>query len=204
MRVRRISSLQVAVVGLLTAITLVASLAGCVAIRASGSSQPTDPSLELIAEGERLVHNMDCNVCHTPKVFTAEGPKWDTTRLLSGHPADEGIPPFPLDLLGPQGWGGVHSNGLTAWAGPWGVSFGSNLTPDSETGTGEWTEEMFVEAMRTGIHVEDFERFLPPMPTYSRLTDQELHAIFLYLRSIEPVRNEVPEARLFPTVDQKE
>jgi len=151
------------------------------------------PDAELIASGERLVHNMDCNVCHSPKVFGPQGPQVDTSRLLSGHRAVETIPPIPGGALGPIGWGGLFSNSMTAWAGPWGVSFGSNLTPDAKTGIGNWTSETFIEAMRTGTHIDQGRPFLPPMPTYSRLTDEELRAMFAYLQSIPPVENEVPE-----------
>ena len=163
------------------------------AVPRSGSGAPGESPAEEIAAGERLVHNLDCNVCHTPKVFTPEGPRPDASRLLSGHVGGEKLPPLPDGLIGPAGWGGVFNNHLTAWAGPWGVSFGSNLTPDAETGIGRWSEEDFVESMRTGTYVGEVRPFLPPMPTYSRLTDEELHAIFVYLRSIPPIGNEVPE-----------
>lgn len=160
----------------------------CVAVHASVDNS------EVIAAGERLVHNMDCNVCHTPKVLTSEGPRPDFNRLLSGHPSDEKLPPVPEGQIGPAVWGGMFNNGLTAWVGPWGVSFGSNLTPDHKTGIGSWTEEIFVEVMRTGVHIGNAKPFLPPMPTYSRLTDEELHAIYVYLRSLKPIENAVPEA----------
>ena len=152
----------------------------------------SDEQAEVTTAGERLVHNMDCNVCHTPKVFTPEGPRPDMTRLLSGHPSDETIPAVPEGLISPAGWGGMFNNHLTAWAGPWGVSFGSNLTPDPQTGIGLWTEDIFVSAMRSGTHVGQARPFLPPMPVYSRLTDKELHAIYVYLKSIKPVKNAVP------------
>ena len=152
-----------------------------------------EPDAELIAAGERLVHNMDCNVCHSPKVFGPQGPQVDASRLLSGHRAAETVAPIPGNALGPTGWGGLFSNGMTAWAGPWGVSFGSNLTPDAKTGIGNWTAETFIESMRTGTHIDQGRPFLPPMPTYSRLTDEELRAMFAYLQSIPPVENEVPE-----------
>ena len=161
---------------------------------AQGKGRASEPQAEVIASGERLVHNMDCNACHTPKVFTSEGPQLDLSRLLSGHPADEKLPPVPEDLIGPTGWGGVFNNNLTAWAGPWGVSFASNLTPDTDTGIGSWSEEIFVDAMRTGTHVGETRPFLPPMPTYARLTDEELHAMFAYLTSNKPISNAVPEA----------
>ena len=102
--------------------------------------------------------------------LTEQGPQPDHARRLSGHPADEPVPEAAAGWR-EAGWGGSFSAGLTAWAGPWGVSFASNLTPDPEEGIGGWTEAEFVETMRHG-------RFLPPMPRYDRLTDEELRAIF--------------------------
>ena len=99
---------------------------------------------------------------------------------------------MPEGVLGAGGWGGLFNPHLTAWAGPWGVSYARNLTPDEDTGIGTWSEELFVESMRTGTRPGELRPFLPPMPTYDRLTDAELHAIFVYLRSIAPVANEVP------------
>ena len=157
-------------------------------------AQPTAGD-ETVAAGERLVALLDCNVCHSPKVFTAEGPRPDPSRLLSGHPSDEKLAPVPGGLIDPQGWGGVFSNGMTAWSGPWGTTFGTNLTPDPETGIGDWTEDIFSDAMRTGAHVGGARPVLPPMPVYDQLTDEELHAIFSYLQSIKPVGNPVPEFR---------
>ena len=52
------------------------------------------------------------------------------TKELSGHPAVDKLPPIPKNLLGPTGWGAVTNNHLTASAGPWGVSFAMNLTPN--------------------------------------------------------------------------
>jgi mono/diheme cytochrome c family protein len=153
----------------------------------------SDENAEVIASGERLVHNMDCNACHTPKIFTPEGPRPNLDRLLSGHPSDEKIPAVPEGQIGPTGWGGLFNNNLTAWAGPWGVSFASNLTPDEKTGIGLWTEEIFVNSMRTGTHVGESRPFLPPMPMYPELTDEDLHAMYVYLKSIKAVNNEVPK-----------
>lgn len=181
------------------ALAAVLAVAGFLWAPGSASEQRS----ESIASGERLVHNLDCNACHTPKVLTPRGPAPDSSRLLSGHPADEEIPPVPEALIGPTGWGGLFNNNLTAWAGPWGVSFASNLTPDVETGIGSWSEEIFVDAMRTGTHVGETRPFLPPMPTYARLTDEELHEMFTYLQSIQPIRNAVPAAQPPPRSGQK-
>jgi hypothetical protein len=101
------------------------------------------------------------------------------------------LPPAP----GPTGpWIGHIAATNTAWAGPWGVSFTANLTPDKETGLGEWTEEMFVATIRTGRHQGKGRVILPPMPVgqYKKATDEDLKAIFSYLQSIPAMRNKVP------------
>ena len=83
----------------------------------------------------------------------------------------------------------------TAWAGPWGVSFTANLTPDKETGLGDWTEEQFIAALRTGKHQGKGRQILPPMPwsVYGRLVDEEVKALWAYLQSLAPVKNRVPQ-----------
>ena len=59
----------------------------------------------------------------------------------------------------------THVNGhLTAWSGAWGVSFAANLTPDQNTGLGIWTEDMFLEAIKSGKHMGKGRQILPPMP----------------------------------------
>jgi len=95
--------------------------------------------------------------------------------------------------LAPDKWGAVASNDLTAWAGLWGVSFAANLTPD-QTGLGAWREEDFIKTMRTGKHFGIGRPVLPPMPWYdvAALTDDDLKAVFAYLRSLKPIRNAVP------------
>ena len=83
---------------------------------------------------------------------------------------------------------------MTAWAGPWGISYTSNLTPDPETGLGALSEENFIKAMRTGHHFGGGRAILPPMPWIwvGKMTDDDLKAIFAYLKSIPPIRNRAP------------
>jgi mono/diheme cytochrome c family protein len=152
-----------------------------------------------IARGRYLVTLGGCNDCHTPKLLRPTGPVPDSSRFLSGHPADTELPPVPPGVLGPDRWGALVSPGLTAWAGPWGVSFTANLTPDA-TGLGPWSAEQFIQTMRTGKHLGVGRPILPPMPWYDigQLTDEDLRAIFAYLRTIKPVPNAVP-APLPPT-----
>jgi len=145
----------------------------------------------LVQRGEYLVKFGDCSACHTPLKFGPNGPEPDMTRFLSGHPAETKLPPTDLK---PGPWFAATA-GMTAWTGPWGISYAANLTPDQNTGMGIWTEEMFLAAMRTGKHMGSGRPILPPMPWQagSNLSDEDLKAIFAYLRSVPPIANRVPE-----------
>ncbi len=76
------------------------------------------------------------------------------------------------------------------------MSFAINLTPDKETGLGEWTEATFIQALRTGKPrgQPGGRDILPPMPwtDYRHATDEDLKALWAYLRSTPPVKNHVP------------
>ena len=143
--------------------------------------------------GEHLVKTIGCADCHSPKVMGPDGPAEDTSRLLSGHPATPELPPAPKPPPGP--WIIGAAGDLTAWSGPWGVSFTRNLTPDKETGLGDWTEQNFIDTIRSGRRLGKGRALLPPMPwqDFSNLTDDELKAIYAYLQSIPAIRNPVPE-----------
>lgn len=84
---------------------------------------------------------------------------------------------------------------LTAAAGPWGITFAGNLTPDA-TGIGNWTEEQFKKALTQGKFkgLDNTRLLLPPMPwlNYAEMKDEDIHSIFTYLKSISPVENTVP------------
>jgi hypothetical protein len=120
-----------------------------------GESRDDRPSL--VERGRYLTQVAGCHDCHSPKVFTEKGPLPDKTRLLSGHPQDLQLPPVrPTD--GTPGDWILFNDHLTAAVGPWGISFAMNLTPDDQTGIGLWTEEIFVNAMRTGLCQRDANR----------------------------------------------
>jgi hypothetical protein len=146
-----------------------------------------------IQYGKHLVTIAGCNDCHTPKKMTPMGPAPDTSLLLSGHPAS--MPLFAVDRKELESKGLAATNDMTAWVGPWGVSYSANLTPDS-SGIGTWTEEQFMRAIREGKFkgLEESRPLLPPMPWQElrSMTDPELQAIFAYLKSIKPVHNVVP------------
>ena len=86
---------------------------------------------------------------------------------------------------------------LTAWSGPWGVSYTANLTPDTLTGlrSGVWTEGLFIKALRTGKHMGTARNILPPMPWQfiGQLSDDDLKAIWAYLGTIPAINNHVPD-----------
>ncbi len=86
---------------------------------------------EMIARGEYLVATSGCNDCHTPWKMGANGPEPDMELMLSGHP--ESLPVTEVPEFS-EPWVALTYATNTAIAGPWGVSFTANLTPDPETG----------------------------------------------------------------------
>lgn len=150
-----------------------------------------------VKRGEYLVNYGGCNDCHTPKLLTPNGPQPDPARLLSGHPADAQLPPVPPGVVGPNPnqWAALTNTDLTAWAGPWGTSFAANITPDTATGIGGWTADQFIKTMRTGKHLGVGRPILPPMPWFDLavLNEGDLRAVFAYLKSIKPIKNQAPQ-----------
>ena len=118
-----------------------------------------------IARGEYLVTIGGCNDCHTPGYFLGNP---DMNRYLGGSDV------------------GFEMPGL-------GVFVGRNLTPDKETGLGNWTTEEIVTALQTG-HRPDGRMLAPimPWPALANLTKDDVEAIVAYLQSIEPVKHAVP------------
>lgn len=158
----------------------------------TGAPTAEAPSKDsLVKRGAYLVKIMGCNDCHSPKKMTPQGPVPDEALLLSGHPA--AMPVAKIDTATAKDWVLFNMNN-TAIAGPWGISFAANLTADS-TGIGSWTEEQFGRAVRQGMYkgLEGTRHLLPPMPQIPDLADDDLKAIFLYLKSVKPVQNVVPQ-----------
>jgi hypothetical protein len=155
-------------------------------------AEKTISSDSLISRGHYLVTVIGCGDCHSPKKFGPMGPVEDTSLLLSGYPAS--LPVAPVDTATAKNW--VLFDGMqNATVGPWGVSFAANITSDA-TGIGSWTEEQFITALREGKSkgLQNNRMLLPPMPwqDYAHLHDEDLKAIFAYLKSTRPVKNVVP------------
>ena len=128
-------------------------------------SVPSAVAQSQTQRGEYLVTIMDCTGCHTPGTFLG---KPDLQRPLAGSEVGFQIP------------------GL-------GIFYPPNLTPDPETGLGKWSEADIIKAVRTGVR-PDGRQLVPIMPyhSYDKLTDADARALATYLKSLKPVRNQVP------------
>jgi hypothetical protein len=160
----------------------------------SADTGKTTPVKEdLIKRGEYLVQITGCNDCHSPKKFGANGPEIIPELMLSGYSSNMPVPKADKDFL--RAGFAAFAPDLTAAAGPWGVTFAGNLTPDT-TGIGMWTEEQFKKALTQGKFkgLDGGRMLLPPMPwiNYTKMADEDVKAIFAYLKSINPVKNVVP------------
>jgi mono/diheme cytochrome c family protein len=190
----RLYELRVALTsaGLLCAV----AIAGCGQPASAPASAPAPaaaPAESQVDRGKRLIIGGGCHDCHTPKKMTPKGPDSDMDRMLSGHQERAGVPQ-PYKPAKGTPWVMAFNEDLTAWSGPWGASYAANLTPDQNTGLGIWTEDMFLAALKTGKHMGKGRQILPPMPWnwYGQLPDEDLKAMFAYLKSIPPISNRVP------------
>ena len=115
--------------------------------------------------GAYLAAIMDCTGCHTDGALAG---KPDPARFLAGSEIG-----FLLPGLG--------------------VFYPRNLTPDKETGLGDWSAEQIIHAVRTGER-PDGRILAPIMPyhSYGKLTDDDATALAAYLKSLPPVHHVVP------------
>lgn len=132
-----------------------------------------ESSPERLARGRYLVEGvLGCLDCHSER-------DWNQPGAPSIESKKGGGAPFP--------------------DGP-GKLFAPNITPDKETGAGQWTDDMLARAIREGIS-HDGRALFPIMPyqNYRRMSDEDLAAVIVYLRSIPAVRNSLPRSEIdFP------
>lgn len=115
--------------------------------------------------GRYLVYNLECYTCHSA----------DFTKVNMMEPEKS------------AGFMGGGNKPLDASGNP---VLTSNISPDKETGIGSWTKERFVKAVKYGL-MENEPALREPMMPYTQLTDYEAEAIFAYIQTIEPLKNEV-------------
>ena len=148
-----------------TARTIAFALMAFAIVLGSDQARAQATAPEQIARGKYLVEFGGCNDCHTPGYFLG---KPDMSRYLGGSNVGFEIPKV-------------------------GVFAGPNLTPDKETGLGNWTKEQIIAAVQIGVR-PDGRILAPIMPwqAFAKLTKTDVGAIADYLRSLPPVRNKVP------------
>ncbi len=120
---------------------------------------------ERFARGKYLVNGIgECFACHGP--YEADAPGWPPVR-------------------------GKEGSGLNNFSSETPGMVAANLTPDRETGIGNWTDDMLARAIREGVGHDG--RLLHPtvMPYefYRSMSDEDLASIIVYLRAIPPIRN---------------
>ena len=129
-----------------------------------GTTASAPPAGPTAAYGAYLAQHAGlCADCHTPRHGLMSTP--DRRRLFAGdaHPPKD----FPQNP--------------------------ANLTPDSATGLGRWTEADFLRTIRTGVDPKG-DTLHPFMPWHEnrRMTDDDLRAIYQFLRTLPPIANAVP------------
>jgi mono/diheme cytochrome c family protein len=130
---------------------------------------------ERLKRGEYLANNLGCFDCHGEHDWTKhDAPLIEGTR-------GAGYADFPL-------------------AGLPGRIIPSNITPDPETGAGNWTDDQLARAIREGIG-HDGRALFPfmPYPDFAHMSDEDLASVIVYLRSIPPVHRALPKTEIiFP------
>lgn len=133
---------------------------------AASLRQIDDPVQRLLAErGRYIISYTDCNACHTPN--GEQGPNWD--ELLAG------------------GKMFTQKNSGTAYT--------RNLTPDKETGIDTRTDEEIKRVLRSGIfhNGRSLDPSFMPWAGFSNMTEEDRHALLVYLRNVQPKHHEIPE-----------
>ncbi|MCU6501683.1 hypothetical protein LPN04_28200 [Rugamonas sp. A1-17] len=163
----------------------------------AGQETAQETESRLIKHGKYLARIGVCAACHTPPVTAPlysnlsteqsalqlrANPDWfaylDNDRAMSG-----GVP-FVLRFS-------ANSSGLVVTR---------NLTPDRETGLGDWSTEEIKTAIKRGVRKDGSLLFLfAPHTFYANLADEDVTALALYLQSLKPVKHEIPARQLpFP------
>ncbi|MBM3415965.1 MAG: cytochrome c [Bacteroidetes bacterium] len=124
-----------------------------------------DPS-DKVQYGAYLVNAAVCSECHTP--MGPQGP--DRSKVFAGGFVFE-TPMFKVAV--------------------------SNITPDTATGIGGWTEEMFLSKFKNNSSDEVVNKYpgrantIMPWNMYGKMKEDDLKAIYAYLRTVKPIRNKV-------------
>jgi mono/diheme cytochrome c family protein len=131
--------------------------------------QKRPPASDVLATGKYMVNASGCVECHT---------KFDKGQLVAGTEFGGGRE-FPLPS------GGIVRSG--------------NISSDMETGIGSWNKDKFISLFKsrsdstmlhTKINKGDFNSVMP-WTMYGTMTNEDLEAIYTYLRTVKPIKNSV-------------
>ncbi len=128
-------------------------------------------TVEQVERGQYLVGLLGCGSCHTNGALTGTP---NRQQLLAG--SDTGI----------------------AWSNPLvdrnpGIVYPANLTPDIETGIGSWSKQDIIRMIQTGMSKHGGQTLaVMPWPSYANIHADDITAIAAYLKSLSPVRHQVP------------
>ncbi|MEO5563542.1 MAG: c-type cytochrome, partial [Chitinophagaceae bacterium] len=136
----------------------------------SGSTVKQEPDTTRVARGKYLVETVgSCMHCHSQRDFTKfSGPIKEDTKGMGGI----AYPKF-------------------------GTLYSSNITPDTATGIGGWTDDEIARAISLGIR-ENGDTLFPIMPyyDYNKMSKEDVYSIVAYLRTLKPIINKIPERKL--------
>jgi mono/diheme cytochrome c family protein len=138
------------------------------------TSRTFDATPARLQRGQYLASSIGCLYCHSPHDWT----KPDDPILPGMAGAGQQLPYTDLP----------------------GKVFAPNLTPDKETGAGNWTDDMLARGIREGIGHDGRALFgIMPFAHYRNMPDEDLASIIVYLRTLPPVKNAVPKTEIiFP------
>ena len=144
---------------------------GKTGLRIAASPQPYNKGVQRpdendpVASGRYLVGIIGCYHCHSKKVLG-------------------------LNYLEPEKSKGYLQGGIKLKDPEGKRLFGPNLTPDKETGIGNFSEADFTKAVKEGI-APSGRKLSPPMGHFTSLTDKQVHDIYIYLQNLQPVNHKV-------------
>ena len=132
---------------------------------------------EILSRGRYIFTSVQGCACHIPR--NPDG-SYNTNLYLAGAPSN----PPPVGHPATVGW--------TTRA--WKKVYARNITPDPETGIGKWSEEQFLRAFkeRTRSDGTKYDNSDMPWDSYKNMKEEDIRAIYKYLRTIKPISNKVP------------
>ncbi|NCU03423.1 MAG: diheme cytochrome c-553 [Chitinophagaceae bacterium] len=186
---------KVVVISAVIAASITVLTVACNGVAKEEKKKASLTNAELIKRGEYLVNAVGCDDCHSPKTMGPRGPEIIQELRFSGYPSTRPVQKADSNVV-KQGWA-LFGPDLTSAVGPWGMSFAANISSDA-TGIGNWTEAQFIKAIREGKYkgLDNSRPLLPPMPwsSYKNFSDEDVKAIYAFLKSTQPVENIVPAA----------